>query len=229
MIERKFVNDKKKEFEIEEYITTTLKNVGHSKTELIKTPLGDKIIIHASRPGLVVGKKGDTIKKITLAMKKKFKLDNPEIEIKEVENPMLDAKIVAEKIASTIERYGIQKFKAIAHKVMEEVLDSGALGIEIILSGKIPSARAKSWRFYRGYLKKCGQFAVKGVRRSITFASLKPGTIGVKVNIMPADLKRPDTIVYTTLADAASVSASSSPIPKKEDTPSSEKPVEEKT
>lgn len=194
MIERKFVKEKKKEFEIQEYIQSTIRNVGHSRTELVKTPLGDKIVIYASRPGLVVGKKGENIKKITTALKKRFELENPEVEIKEVASPLLDASIVAEKIASSIERYGIKKFKAVAHKTMQDVLSAGALGIEIFLSGKIPSARAKKWRFYRGYLKKCGAFSMEGVRRAIAQASLKPGIVGIKVNIMPPNLKRPDTL-----------------------------------
>jgi small subunit ribosomal protein S3 len=194
MIERKFVQEKKKEFEIQEYITNTLRNVGHSKTELVKTPLGDKVIVHASRPGLVVGKKGENIKKITATLKKKFKLENPEVEIKEVEQPNLDATIVAERIAGTIERFGVKRFKATAHRAMTDVLRSGALGIEIILSGRIPSSRAKNWRFYKGYIKKCGDVSIEGMRTAIAHAVLKQGKIGVKVSIMPPDIVLPDKI-----------------------------------
>jgi len=194
LIERKFVHDKKKEFEIQEYITNTLRNVGHSRTELIKTPLGDKVIVHASRPGLVVGKKGENIKKITIALKKKFKLENPEVEIREVEEPNLDATVVAERIAGTIERFGVKRFKAIAHRAMADVLRAKALGVEIILSGRIPGARAKNWRFYKGYIKKCGDVSIEGMRVSIAHAVLKQGKIGVKVSIMPPDIVLPDNI-----------------------------------
>ena len=194
MIERKFVAEKVKEFQIQEFISESLKNVGHSRTKLVRTPLGEKIIIFASRPGLIVGRKGENIKKLTLALKKKFHLENPQIEISEVENPSLDAQIVAERIASTLERFGIQRFKGASHKMMEEVMNSGALGIEIILSGKVPSARAKSWRFYSGYLKKCGDIAISGVRHAYATARLKPGIVGIKVKIMPPDIKLPDRI-----------------------------------
>ncbi len=194
MIERKFIAERFKEFQIQQYIDQTLKNVGHSTTKLVRTPLGEKIIIYASRPGLVVGKKGENIKKLTNTLKKKFNLENPQIEIAEVEYPNLDAQIVAERIASTLERFGIQKFKAIAHKTMQDVMGSGALGIEIRISGKVPSARARSWRFYQGYLKKCGNVALTQVRRAKTFATLRPGTVGVKVAIMPPDVKLPDDI-----------------------------------
>ena len=193
MIERKFVAQKIKEFQIEEYITQSLENVGHSRTKMVKTPLGEKIIIFTSRPGLIVGRKGQNIKQLTKTLKKKFNMENPQIEISEVENPNLDANIVGEKIVDALEKFGSEKFKAIGHKIMAEVMHAGALGIEIVISGKVPSARAKSWRFYSGYLKKCGDIAMS-VRKSNTQAQLKTGIIGVKVSIMPPDLKLPDDI-----------------------------------
>lgn len=194
MIERKFVAEKLKEYQIQEFISQTLKNVGHSHTKLQRTPVGDKVIIYASRPGLVVGRKGENIKKLTQTLKKRFNLENPQIEISEVERPNLDAQIVAERIASTLERFGIQKFKAIGHKTMTDVMGSGALGIEILISGKVPSQRAKTWRFYQGYLKKCGNIAQEGVARAQAVAVLKTGEIGIQVAIMGPDIKLPDDI-----------------------------------
>jgi len=194
MIERKFVAERLKERQIQQYIADTLKNVGHSHTKLMRTPLGEKIIIFAARPGLVVGRKGENIKKLTLVLKKRFNLENPQIEIAEVENQMLDAQIVAERIAATLERFGLQKFKAVGHKTMQDVMNAGALGVELKISGKIPSARAKSWRFYSGYLKKCGNIALISVRRAKASANMKTGTVGIKVAIMPPDIKLPDDI-----------------------------------
>ena len=194
MIERKFVNQKIKEYQIEEYITQSLENVGHSHTKMVKTPLGEKIIIYASRPGLIVGRKGQNIKQLTKTLKKRFDLENPQIEISEVENPNLDANIISEKIVDALEKFGSEKFKAIGHKIMTDVMRAGALGIELIVSGKVPSARAKSWRFYSGYLKKCGDIAIIGVRKSNAQAMLKTGIVGIKVKIMPPDIKLPDDI-----------------------------------
>jgi len=193
MIERKFVAQKIKEFQIEEYISQSLKNVGHSHTKMVKTPLGEKIVIFTSRPGLIVGRKGQNIKQLTKTLKKRFDLENPQIEISEVTNPNLDAKIVAEKIVDALEKFGSQKFKSIGHKIMTDVMNAGGLGIEIVISGKVPSARAKSWRFYQGYLKKCGDIAMS-VSKADLQAHLKTGVIGVKVSIMPPDLKLPDDI-----------------------------------
>jgi len=193
LIERKFVAQKIKEFQIEEYIRDSLKNVGHSQTKMVKTPLGERIVISASRPGLIVGRKGQNIKQLTKTLKKRFYLENPQVEISEVENPNLDAHIVAEKIVDALEKFGSGKFKAIGHKIMGEVMRAGALGIEIVVSGKVPSARAKSWRFFSGYLKKCGDIA-GSIRKVNAQAKLKTGIIGIKVSIMPPDIKLPDDV-----------------------------------
>ena len=156
MIQRKILSRKILEFEINEYVRENLKGAGLSNVKLQVTPLGEKIIVAASRPGLVVGRKGQYIRKLTNTLKKKFNMENPQIEIAEVQDPNLDAKIVAERIANTLERFGVNRFKGIGHKTMEDVMSAGARGVEIIISGKVPSSRAKRWRFYQGYLKKCG-------------------------------------------------------------------------
>lgn len=202
MIERKFVAERLKEYQIQEFISDSLKNVGHSHTRLQRTPMGEKVVIYASRPGLVVGRKGENIKKLTAALKKRFKLENPQIEISEVAHPNLDAQIVAERIASTMERFGTKRFKGIGHKTMSDVMNAGALGVEILISGKVPSQRAKRWRFYRGYLKKCGNVSVEGVKKAQAVAILKSGGVGIKVSIMPPETVLPDNIkVKSEVAD----------------------------
>ncbi|MBW2968451.1 30S ribosomal protein S3 [Candidatus Woesearchaeota archaeon] len=197
MIERQIVASNVKEHEIQEYIMSVLKNLGHSHIKLQRTPLGEKIIIHASRPGLIVGRKGQNIKKLTEDLKGRFKLENPQIEINEVESPNLDAQIVAERIASSLEKFGTQRFKGVGHKVMADVMGSGALGVEILITGKIPSSRAKRWRFYQGYLKKCGDIALEGVRKAYTSAQLKTGSVGIQVRIMPPETLLPDEVNIT--------------------------------
>lgn len=194
MIERGFIAQKTKEHYIKKYIESKLNKVGVSSIRLKKIPLGEKIIIETSRPSLIVGSKGSNIKELTKTLKRNFKLENPQIEINEVKNIFLDANIVAERIASSLERFGTTRFKGIGHKVMENVINAGALGVEIIISGKIPSARSRSWRFYQGYLKKCGDISVHGVRKAQTSALLKSGIVGIKVAIMPPNLVLPDNI-----------------------------------
>lgn len=194
MIERQFVTQKSKEQQIQEYIAENLTRAGLSHTKLQRTPLGEKITIFTSHPGLVVGRSGENIKKLTIALKKKFGLENPQIEISEIENPYFEPRIVGEKIAGSIEKFGSSNFKGVMHKAMEDVLRAGATGVEIVLSGKVPSTRAKSWRIRGGHMKKCGDIAVSYVRKAQVTAMIKTGMIGIKVNILTPDVILPDSI-----------------------------------
>lgn len=194
MIEREFVAQKTKEYYIKKFIEEKLANVGISDIRLKKIPLGEKIIISTSRPSLIVGSKGSNIKDLTRLLKKEFKMENPQIEINEVKNIYLDPSIVAKQIADSLEKFGSARFKGIGHKLMENIMNSGALGVELVISGKIPGARAKSWRFNSGYLKKCGDVSVWGVKKAYASALLKSGVIGIKVSIMPPDIALPDRI-----------------------------------
>lgn len=194
MIERKFVSQNMREFEIKQYLFSQLTRAGLSDVKLKRTPLGDKVVVYASRPGLVVGKGGSNIQKLTRDLKKEFDMENPQIEIEEVKNPRGNAAITAELIANSLERFGSQRFKGVGHKALSAVMDSGALGVEILISGKIPSSRAKRWRFYQGYLKKCGDLSVSGVESAHQQARLKTGLVGIVVKIMPASTVLPDNI-----------------------------------
>jgi len=196
MIERKFVAENLKEFQVEEYLRSVLGKAGLSYIKMQRTPLGEKILICSSRPGLIVGKSGSNITKLTKDLKEKFHLENPQIELLEEENPMTDASIVAEGIANSLERFGTARFKGIGHKAITDVMAAGARGVEILISGKIPSSRAKTWRFYLGYLKKSGDIAVSGVDTAYSSAKLKTGLVGVQVRIMPASTKMPDDIIF---------------------------------
>src|SRR3989338_3895458 len=194
MIERQFVAQKMKEFSIKNYIESSFPKGGISQINLKKIPLGEKVMISTSRPSLIVGSKGANIRDLTKTLKKRFHLENPQIEITEVKDVFLDATLVAERIAGSLERFGSARFKSVGHKAMENVMKSGALGVEIILSGKIPSSRATSWRFYQGYLKKCGDISMEGVLKAQAGALLKSGIVGIKVAIMPPDIQLPDRI-----------------------------------
>ncbi|MFP4523748.1 MAG: 30S ribosomal protein S3 [Candidatus Woesearchaeota archaeon] len=194
MIERKFVSENFKEFRIKEFVAQNLSRVGLSDVKLQRTPLGEKIVVSASRPGLVVGRGGSNIQKLTKDLKAKFKLENPQIEIEEIKDVNLDPAIVAESIASSMERFGARQFKGSGYRSLRNVMSAGALGVEILISGKVPSQRSKTWRFYEGYLKKCGDIAMTGVNTAFTTAFLKTGSVGIKVSIMPGDTKLPDRV-----------------------------------
>jgi len=190
MDERKFIQIKKQEYGIKEYIKRDLGKGKISKLDIEYTPVGEKIIISTSKPGLVIGRRGEKIQELTEVLKKRFKLENPHIEILEIEKPLLDAQLVADEIAMALERMGNLKFKVIAYRKLQEIIDAGALGCEIRLSGKLPSERARTWRFAEGYLKKAGE-SRKEVDRAEAIGLTKTGIIGIKVAIM-----RPDAKIY---------------------------------
>ena len=183
MEEKQVVKLKKDEFAIKEYVKAILGKGKVSKVRIEYTPIGEKVIISTNKPGLIIGKRGEKIEELTSVLKAKFKLENPRIEIDEITQPELDAQLVADEIAISLERLGPLKFKVIAYKNLQRIMNAGALGAEIVLGGKLPSARAKTWRFSQGYLRKVGDSA-KVVDRAMAVAQTRPGTVGVKVSIL---------------------------------------------
>lgn len=196
MEERKFVKFKKEELAMKKYIW---RNLGKGKVSSIKveyTPIGEKIIVSTDKPGLIIGSRGERIDELTKVLKQKFKLENPHIEIDEIKNPYFDAQLVADKIALDLERFGNLKFKTIAYRELANIMHAGAVGVEIRMGGKLPSDRAKSWRFAAGYLKKVGDSA-KVVHRAKSTALTKLGISGIKVSILTPDAKIHDKVEIT--------------------------------
>jgi small subunit ribosomal protein S3 len=188
------VKFKKDEFAIKEYVKKSLGKGRISRVTIEYTPVGEKIVISTDKPGLVIGRGGEKIDHLTQTLKRRFKLDNPLVEIDEIRHPEFDAQIMADDIALMLERMGPLKFKVIAYRALQKIMNAGALGAEIRLNGKLPSSRAKQWRFAQGYLKKVGETA-KVVDRAQSRAETKPGTVGVKVSILSPDVKLLDKIV----------------------------------
>ncbi len=194
MEEKKFVGFKKEELSVKEYVKRALGKGKISNVSIEYTPVGEKIVIATSRPGMVIGRKGEKIEELTKVIKRRFKFDNPHIEIREISNPLLDAQLVADEVALSLERDGPQKFKVIAYKMIQDIMNAGALGVEMVLSGRLPSERARSWRFAQGYLKKTGDPA-KVVDRAMSQAKTSPGVVGIKVSILPPNAHIHDRIV----------------------------------
>ena len=197
MIERQILKKKVKEYLLQEHIAGELPKGSYSRLELKKTPLGEKVIIYTSRPGLVVGSKGVNINRLNKILKTKFEMENPEIEIAEIENPNLDPKSVAERIVSSFERFGPKRFKSMGYRALQDIINAGAIGAEIVISGRgVPSSRAKTWRFIAGHLKKSGNVSENLIKRGLSVARLKSGSVGVKVSILTPDIKLPDDIRF---------------------------------
>jgi small subunit ribosomal protein S3 len=196
MEERKFISLTKNLYGVKEFIKKEFGKGRISNVKIDHTPVGEKITIYTHKPGIIIGKKGESIEKLTTSLKKKFKTENPHIDIGEVKNLDLDAQLVADDIASALERFGSLRFKAIAYRALVKIKNAGALGGEIVLSGKLPSERAKRWRFKFGYLKKTGDMR-NLVDRASSQSCGNLGVVGVSVSILRPDVKMKDRIYIT--------------------------------
>lgn len=182
-IEKVFVKEGIKEAEIEEYLAKRFNKAGYSHTEIQRTPLGTRIVVYVYRPGFVVGRSGRRIQEITDDIKIKFGFENPLIDVKEVDNPFLDAKIVASRIAGALER-GIN-FKKVANYYLDKVIEAGAIGISIHVGGKLMGAeRSRFQKFKRGFVAYSGDYAETLVDKGYAQGSIKPGIVGIQVRIM---------------------------------------------
>ena len=193
MEEKQTVKFKKEEFAIKESVKKMLGKGKVSKVRIEYTPVGEKIIISTNKPGLIIGKGGEKLNEINEYLRKNFKFENLHLDVEEIKEPEFDAQIVADEIALGLERFGPLKFKILSYKSLDRVMKAGALGCEIRLSGKLPSSRAKTWRFSQGYLKKTGDSA-KVVDRAQARAETKPGTVGIKVSILSPHAELKDKI-----------------------------------
>jgi len=182
-VEKLFVKEGIKESEVEEYLAKRFERAGYSHTEIQRTPLGTRIIVYAHKPGLVIGRSGKRIDEITEEIKHKFGFENPLIDVKEVEQPFLDAHIVAQRIARALER-GIN-FKKVANYYLDRVLEAGATGIQIKVAGKLAgSERSRFQKFKKGFVAFSGEYADALVDKGEAQANIKPGMIGIQVKIM---------------------------------------------
>jgi small subunit ribosomal protein S3 len=207
MIEREFIKEKSKYLKIKEFLAKKIPRMaGVGRITIEKTPLGEKITIDAVKPSVVIGRGGGAISELTSSIRTKFGLENPQIDVKEIAVPSLSATVVANKIADDLSRFGTAKFKGIGYKALQGIMNAGALGAEIKISGRgVPSSRAKSWRFASGYMKKCGQIALEEVDHAITNADLHTGTVGVQVSIMPPTIILPDKVILKQKAKPVEV------------------------
>ena len=192
MIEKDFVTEGLRRTKIDEYLEIELDRAGFGGMEIQVTPLGTMVIVYAERPGMVIGRGGKTVRAITQSLKTKFDLDNPQVEVKEVDVPELNARIMASKIANMLQR-GMH-FRRVAYSTIRRIMGAGAQGVEVTISGKIRGSRSAVAKFTEGYIKKCGEPATRFVEEGFATAPLKPGVLGIVVRIMPPEAVLPDKV-----------------------------------
>ena len=167
--------------ELDEFLSETLRDAGYGRVDVQKTPVGTRIILSVTRPGLVIGRKGTGIKDLTSKLEQKFGLSNPQISVTELETPELNPKIMCNRIAQLIERG--TAFRRAAIWTNNTIMNAGALGVEITVAGKLRSERAHFEKHTAGLVPKSGDIANRVVRTGVTHVLTKMGLMGIQLKI----------------------------------------------
>ncbi len=177
---------------LKEYLMNETRRAGFGGLDIQRTPMGTRVTLLAERPGLVIGRKGGAIKNLTEAVEQKFRFDNPQIEVQEVASPALNAQIMAEKLANALERGW--HFRRAGHSTVRRIMEAGAKGCLVVIAGKLTGQRHRTEKFKAGHIKYCGEPRNLWMDLGFASAKLKPGVIGVTVEIMDPRAKLPDEI-----------------------------------
>ncbi len=201
MIERTFIKKNFNKMDLDNYLAKKLDRAGYSHLEIIKTPLVTRIVLHVAKPGLAIGKSGSTIKELTEVIAKDFEINNPQIEIQEIKNANLNAKIVVTRMAAMINR-GFS-WRSVAFRTVKDINAAGAQGIELVFKGALggKGARKRKQRIAVGYMKKIGDQS-KFVDTAKAPSNPSCGTIGIKLSIIHPDIIFPDKIDVVKVVDA---------------------------
>jgi small subunit ribosomal protein S3 len=189
-VERKFVAEGARRARVEKHLVKELKRAGYGGMDLQRTPLGTQVTIYAEKPGIVIGKGGKVVRQLTQDLANDFGVESPQIEVQQVPNPSFNAQIMAERLANALERGWY--FRKAGSSIIRRVMESGALGCEVIIAGKLTGARARVQKFTEGYIKHSGEPVNTIVEKGFAIAIKKLGVIGVQVRIIPPDSKLPD-------------------------------------
>lgn len=199
--DRRIIVENMRRVLLKEYLMRETRRAGFGGLDIQRTPMGTRVTLLAERPGLVIGRKGGTIKTLTEAVERQFKFDNPQIEVQEVEQPALNAQIMAEKLANALERGW--HFRRAGHSTVRRIMEAGAKGCLVVIAGKLTGQRHRTVKFKEGHIKYCGEPRNLWMDRGFAVAKLKPGVIGVTVEIMDPKAKLPDDIEVAAASEAS--------------------------
>ncbi len=175
---------------LDEWLAKELVNAGYSSVKVVASPregLGTKITIYASRPSLVIGRRGSRVRELVKKIEEVFGYKNVNITVQEVEEPELDPRIMAWQIERQIARG--MRIRRIGIWAINVIKNAGAYAAEIVISGKLKTTRAAYQKFKFGDILKSGELAERLVRSAKRPVLTKYGIIGVKVSIMKESLK----------------------------------------
>jgi small subunit ribosomal protein S3 len=185
---------------VREYLLRETERAGFGGLTFNRTPDGTKISLRAEQVGRVIGRRGKVIHELSARLKNDFFLDRPHLDVEEVTEPRLNAQIMASRLSSSLERGWF--FRRAGHGTAQQIMDAGARGCLVVLSGKITGARHRVEKFQQGHIKFCGETALEFMDIGFSTAVKKLGTIGCTVRIMRPDAKLPHEIIITERADS---------------------------
>ncbi|MFQ5977710.1 MAG: 30S ribosomal protein S3 [Candidatus Heimdallarchaeota archaeon] len=187
---RYFIEKGIQQVEIDEFFKRELDRAGYGFIDISKTPMGHRIVIYAVRLGMVIGKRGRNIRRLTQELEGRFGLESPQLEIKELTEAELYPGVAASRLVSQIQR-GFH-FRRAGYSLLRRISASGAPGVEISVSGKLSSQRSRRETFRNGFVAKSGDPARVHVRTAVVRCLMKQGVIGVRVRIMMPGVRLPD-------------------------------------
>ena len=165
------------DLEIKSYVEKKLKNASIAKINIERAAKKIRISIYSSRPGIIIGKKGADIEDLK---NKLTKLSNLEVflDIKEIRKPEVEAKLVAENIASQLEKR--VSFRRAMKKGVQSSMRLGAKGVKVLCSGRLGGAEIARNEKYNE-----GSVPLHSIRSDIDYATAEAettyGIVGIKV------------------------------------------------
>jgi len=199
--ERRFVAENARRVLLKEYLMKEVSRAGFGGLDVQRTPMGTRVTLVTERPGLIIGRRGQTIKNLTVAIEERFGFENPQIEVLEVENANLNAQIMAEKLAFSLEKGW--HFRRAGHSTVRRIMDDGAMGCHVIVAGKLSGQRHRTEKFKSGFIKFCGEPRIKFMAKGYAVAKLKQGIVGVTVEIMVPNARLPANITVKGKTEVA--------------------------
>jgi len=181
---RKFVADGVFYAELNDFLQRELGEDGYSGVEVRVTPMKTEIIIRATRTQSVLGEKGRRIRELTSLVQKRFNFPEGNVELyaERVNNRAMSAIAQAESLRFKL--LGGLAVRRACYGVLRYIMENGAKGCEIMVSGKLRAQRAKSMKFRDGYMIKSGNAARDYVDYAVRHLKMKQGVLGIKVKIM---------------------------------------------
>ncbi|HIA24587.1 MAG TPA: 30S ribosomal protein S3 [Candidatus Poseidoniales archaeon] len=189
---------------VREYLMKETERAGfgglHFERAFDNTSICTKVTLQAERVGMVIGRRGKIINELQRRIRTDFNLENPKLQVEEIENPALNAQVMASKLASALERGWY--FRRAGHSSVLNVIEAGAKGCLIIIAGKLTGSRHRTEKFLKGHIKFCGETALTHMEVGQSTAVVKLGTIGCTVAIMKPGTKLPHEVDIISRIDA---------------------------